>query len=246
MFGNKYARATSLLVILFLMTCAVTGVESAPRDLPPYREIKADPGASALQQAVRIGSIRNHGVYSVIQTANPTLRNDPTGKWSYMRAGGRRIINGETFFIEVGWLKGSQPESNGVPRVYWVYRDINCHEPNCHPVFVWGAYPNMNTNYNYLVKKTGAGSWSVFFNDMNTPIGVAATGWNRLDDASSGGETPNLNQGMGPSDNIGVAYRSTNDGNWWALCNTTDLITNAQYHIDSGTKCNSWRVYGGN
>jgi len=42
-----------------------------------------------------------------------------------MRAGGRRITAEQTYFIEIGWLKGAEPESNGVPRVYWVYRDIN-------------------------------------------------------------------------------------------------------------------------
>ena len=74
---------------------------------------------------MRIGNVENRGVYSAIVTANPTLRDDPTGKWSYMRAGGRRITAEQTYFIEIGWLKGAEPESNGVPRVYWVYRDIN-------------------------------------------------------------------------------------------------------------------------
>ena len=193
----------------------------------------------ALENAYRWSGTLNQGSTSAIVTGNPTLRGNPTG-WSYMRVFVQRIINGNVYYAEIGWLKGSQPESNGIPRAYWTYRDTNGAVAQG-----WGGYPGIGIGYNYRMKRTGNNTWGFYFNDLNNPLLTRWVGWDTADRYGSGGETSDANQGMGDSGNNNVSYLATN-GQWFGACNMNQFITNNIYHVDNGANCSSWRVYGNN
>src|SRR5215213_9164492 len=78
--------------------------------------------AFALLNTYRYKYVTNRGAYSAIVTGDPTTRPDATGRWSYMRVAVQRIISGNVYYAEIGWLKGAQTQSNFVPRSYWTYR----------------------------------------------------------------------------------------------------------------------------
>ena len=155
--------------------------------------------AFALVNAYKEQFVSNKGAYSAIVTGNPTIRTDPAGQWSYMRVGAQRIINGNIYYVEIGWMKGAQPQSNFVPRSYWTYRDTS---GNIN--FGWGGYPGVGIGYNYEIKRTGTNSWSFYFNDLGTPLHTQTVGWDNADDVFSGGEVPSGLQGMGDSNNNNV------------------------------------------
>lgn len=195
----------------------------------------------SLENAYNYRNIPNRGVSGSSVTANPTLRDDPGGKWSYMRLGVQKIISGNVYYIEIGWLKGAQPESNGTPRGYWTYRSTN---GTAGAGFT--GYPGVGIGYNYRVKRTSTNTWSVYYNDLNTPITTLWVGWDNADTAFSGGEVPNTNQGMGDSNNNNLSYWNTAGTSWYNLCSTSTFITNPIYHVDPAANCSSWRVYGNN
>lgn len=194
----------------------------------------------ALENAYRWSASANQGAYSAIVTGNSTLRNDPNGTWSYMRVLAQRIISGNVYYVEIGWLKGTQPQSGGTPRAYWTYRATNGTVDQG-----WGGYPGIGIGYNYEVKRTGSNTWGFYFNNLTTPLVTRSVGWDTADRYASGGETSTANQGMGDSYNNNVSYLSTS-GSWIGACNMNQYITNSIYHIDNGSNCSSWRVYGNN
>ncbi len=196
--------------------------------------------ALALENAYRWSTSANQGAYSAIVTGNPTLRDNSTGKWSYMRVFSQRVINGNVYYVEVGWMKGTQPESGGTPRSYWTYRATNGTIDQG-----WGGYPGIGIGYNYEVKRTGSNTWGFYFNNLSSPLVTRSVGWDTADRYGSGGETPNTSQGMGDSYNNNVSYLSTG-GTWIGACNMNQYITNSIYHVDNGSNCSSWRVYGNN
>ena len=199
---------------------------------------------SAYTNAYRFAEEANSGAYSAIVTGNPTLRTDPNDsrQWSYMRVAVQKIINGNVYYAEIGWLSGSQPESNFTPRVYWAYRDIN-GDTN----FDWGNYPGIGLGYNYMVKQTSSGIWSLYFNDQSTPVTSIGLGWDGADRLFSGGEVPNVYQGMGYSDNNNVQYLDPTGTTWFGACSTYLVNENpSRYFVDAGGNCSSWSVYGNN
>lgn len=157
-----------------------------------------------------------------------------------MRVFVQRIISGNVYYAEIGWLKGTQTESNQIPRAYWTYRDTNGTVDQG-----WGGYPGVGTGYNYEVKRSSSNTWAFYFNSLSTPVVTRWVGWDTADRYGSGGETANANQGMGYSGNNNVAYLSTG-GNWYGTCNMNQWITNSVYHVDNGSNCSSWNVYGNN
>ena len=181
----------------------------------------------ALENAYNYRNIANRGISGSIVTGNPTLRDNAGGKWSYMRLGVHRIISGNVYYIEIGWLKGAQPESNGTPRGYWTYRNTNGTTGQG-----WVGYPGVGIGYNYRVKRTSTNTWGVYFNDLNNPVTTAWVGWDNADDGFSGGEVPNTSQGMGYSGNNNLSYLNSSGTSWFALCSTSTFITNALYHVD--------------
>ena len=68
--------------------------------------------AAGLQNAYRWKDNANKGSDVTLEVANPTLVSNPTGTWSYMRVFTQRIISGNVYFVESGWLSGTQAESN--------------------------------------------------------------------------------------------------------------------------------------
>lgn len=198
------------------------------------------PAWAVLYNAYNYRNVQNKGAYSAIVTGNPTLRDDPSGKWSYMRVAVQRIISGNVYYAEIGWLKGAQPESGQIPRAYWTYRATDGTVDKG-----WGGYPGIGIGYNYKVQWLSPVIWGFYFNDMNNPLAMRYVGWDMADVVFSGGEVPNLNQGMGYSGNNNVAYADAGFA-WYALCGTTTRIDDARYHVDPGGNCNSWNVYGNN
>ena len=198
--------------------------------------------AFALVNAYKYQSVSNKGAYSAIVTGNPTIRTDPSGRWSYMRVAVQRIISGNVYYAEVGWIKGAQPQSNFIPRSYWTYRDTSGNTD-----VGWGGYPGIGIGYNYEVKRTATNTWSFYFNDLGTPLHTQTVGWENADDIFSGGEVPSSLQGMGDSNNNNVQYLNSAGTTWFGACSTT--VTNddpTKYHVDAGGNCSSWRVYGNN
>jgi hypothetical protein len=200
---------------------------------------------SGLTNAYRWQAEPNSGVYSAIVTGNPVIRTDPndTRKWSYMRVAVQKNINGNIYYAEIGWLKGSQAASNYTPRVYWTYRDINNSDTN----FGWDEYPMIGVGYNYMVKQTSNNTWSFYFNDLDTPVDSVWLGWEEAGRVFSGGEVPNIYQGMGDSENNNVQYLDITSATWFPACNTSIFNEEpAFYFVDLGSNCSSWRVYGNN
>lgn len=197
---------------------------------------------SGLTNAYRWLSEANSAAYSAIVTGDPTIRSDPTGQWSYMRVAVQRIINGNVYFAEIGWVKGAQASSNFIPRSYWAYRNINDTTDEG-----WEGYPGIGIAYNYMVKRTASETWGLYFNDLNTPDQTIWLGWDTADRIFSGGEVPNGSQGMGDSDNINVQYLDPTGSTWFNACNTVLLNEDpSRYFVDAGGNCSSWRVYGNN
>lgn len=89
-------------------------------------------------------------------------------------------------------------------------------------------------------------TYSFYYNSLANPVKVQAVGWNKSTTAASGGETPNVNQGMGDSGNNNVTYIGTDGISSFPLCGAADWITNPIYHVNAGANCNSWRVFGNN
>lgn len=195
----------------------------------------------ALENAYRYKSIGNTGAKNSIVTGNPTLRNDPSGKWSYMRIASQYIVGSDVYYIEVGWLKGDQPESAGTPRVYWTARATDGTVSQG-----WGGYPGIGTSYNYQVKQVSNNTWGVYFNNLSTSLVNRPVGWNVANRVFSGGETPNTSQGMGTSDNNNNAYLNSSGTTWNSTCGTTKFVTNAIYTVTAGGSCFSWSVSGNN
>ena len=197
---------------------------------------------SGLTNAYRWLAEANSGAYSAIVTGDPTIRTGSNGEWSYMRVAVQKIINGNVYYAEIGWLKGSQLESNYIPRIYSTYRDIN-GDVNKD----WGSYPGVGLAYNYKVERTSSNTWSLYFNDLNTPDVTVWLGWDDADRIFSGGEVPNGSQGMGDSDNNNVQYLDPTGTTWFNACNTNLFNEDpSRYFVDAGSNCSSWRVYGNN
>ena len=197
----------------------------------------------ALENAYRWRSQANQAAYSAIVTGNPTIRDAPGTDWSYMRVAVQRIINSNVYYAEIGWLKGTYPESNLTPRSYWTYRATDGTTAQG-----WGGYPSVGVGYNYRVSKSGTSNyWDFYFNSLTTPLVTRWVGWNTADRFFSGGEVPTSTprQGMGDSHNNNVQYLSTT-GSWYAACNMTEYISDTIYHITDGANCSSWRIYGNN
>jgi len=200
------------------------------------------PMPSALVNVYRFQVQANSGGYSAITTGDPTIRFDTTGQWSYMRVAAQRIINNNVYYVEVGWLKGAQVESNFVPRSYWVYRDTNGTKDQG-----FGGYPGIGLSYNYMVKQTSSNTWSFYFNDLNVPIETMWVGWDNADRIFSGAEVPNNSQGIGDSDNNNVQYLDSTGATWFGVCNTNLFNGDPTiYFLDAGSNCSSWRIYGNN
>ncbi|MBM3181688.1 MAG: hypothetical protein FJZ86_15255 [Chloroflexi bacterium] len=197
---------------------------------------------SGLTNAYRWLAEANSGAYSAIVTGDPTIRTGSNGEWSYMRVAVQKIINGNVYYAEIGWLKGSRLESNYIPRIYSTYRDIN-GDVNKD----WGSYPGVGLAYNYKVERTSSNTWSLYFNDLNTPDVTIWLGWDDADRIFSGGEVPNGSQGMGDSDNNNVQYLDPTGTTWFNACNTNLFNEDpSRYFVDAGSNCSSWRVYGNN
>lgn len=196
----------------------------------------------ALMNTYRYRYVTNRGAYSAIVTGNPTTRPDPTGRWSYMRVATQRIIGGNVYYAEIGWLKGAQASSNFVPRSYWTYRATNGTVSQG-----WGGYPGIGLAYNYRVMRTSTNTWGFYFNNLSTPLVTRWVGWDNADTIFSGGEVPNGNQGMGDSNNNNVQYLNTTGTTWFAACSTSVKNDDpSKYFIVAGSNCSSWRVYGNN
>ena len=196
---------------------------------------------SGLTNAYRWAAESTSGAYSAIITGDPIIRGS-VGQWSYMRVAVQKITNGNVYYAEIGWLKGTQPESNLVPRSYWTYRDINGFVDQG-----FEGYPGIGLAYNYKVQRTSSNTWSLYFNELSTPDVTVWLGWDDADRFFSGGEVPNGNQGMGDSDNNNVQYQDPTSANWLNACNTNVFNEEPSiYYIDAGGNCNSWRVYGNN
>ena len=201
------------------------------------------PAQSGRINVLRFKGISNIGGYSEIETGDPTIRSDPTGQWSYMRLGAQRIIKGNVYYIEIGWLKGAQSQSNFIPRSYWASRNINGITDQD-----WGGYPGIGIAYNYVVKKTSSNTWSFYFNDLNTPVATVWVGWDNADRIFSGGEIAGGgNQGMGYSENNNVQFLDPMSSSWLPACNTSLQNDDpAKFFVLAGSNCNSWIVYGNN
>lgn len=194
--------------------------------------------AFALENAFKFSYITNRGAYSLIVTGNPTLRGTDY-RFSYMRVAVQRIINGNVYYVEVGWLKSSDPHSNFTPRSYYTYRKTDGTTGKG-----WGGYPGIGIGYNYQVKWSATNTYNIYFNSLSTPLTTINVGWDDSDTAFSGGETSDSNQGMGDSWNNNVAYFDTN-GKAYQLCGTENNHLGA-YIVQNGSTCYSWRVYGNN
>lgn len=130
-------RFPSLRACFFCIVCATVFLASSVSATVP------------LENAYRWLSVTNKGAYSAIVTGNPTLRDNVNGKWSYMRVVGQKIISGNVYYIEIGWLKGSQSQSNGTPRVYWAWRDTNGI-----PMEGWALIPELGLGTTMRLKRT--------------------------------------------------------------------------------------------
>lgn len=83
--GHKIRMLAALALLTFVILTFVPTVESAESKVRKKDLTSHEQAIAPLHQAMRIGNIAHRGVRSSIVTGNPTLRNDPTGKWSYMR-----------------------------------------------------------------------------------------------------------------------------------------------------------------
>lgn len=201
--------------------------------------------AFALENAFRYHIASNLGVSGSITTGSPALRDGATNsKWSYMRVLVQRTDGPNTYYAEIGWLKGTQPESNQVPRVYWTYRAADTSiDQN------WSGYPGVGISYNYAVKRdfTAPTLWGFYFNNLSTPLVVRDMKWSISDRFGSGGETNNSLQGMGFSQNNGIKYIDINGNAIFTPCYATDRITFPKYLLLlSPSDCSSWVVRGQN
>lgn len=196
---------------------------------------------AALENAFRYKTTANRGAYASIVTGNPTLRGQIWGAWSFMRVAVRCNGCSGYAFGEIGWLKGTQSESNQTPRAYWTYRSTGGYQANG-----WGGYPGIGYGYNYKVQRSGSGTWNFYFNDLNNPLVTRSLGFDNGDDMLSGGETNNGSQGMGDSYNNNVQYLNTSETAWYGACGGSNYITSSSYRVDDGSNCSSWRVYGNN
>lgn len=180
------------------------------------------------------------GVYSAIETSDPTLRPDPSGEWVYHRAIAR--LPASNSYVEVGWLKDA---GNGsCPRVYWVAHDVN--GVDSRDFYTGCGALGMGVSYNYEVLLTSQLTWSLYWNDLGHPIKNVWLGWSTGTEWASGGEAPNINQGMGDSTHNNVQRRGTN-GSWNCACGYQVYNPNLNiWTLNAGANSSSWRIFGNN
>jgi hypothetical protein len=209
-FGAAVAAATSVAVLMM-----------GPLD------------ALALENAFGYAYDGSNATYAAIEGAAPAIRD---GGFSYMRTGGQRIISGNTYYVEIGWIITA---GNSQMTSYWTYRDVNG--------VVNSGYGNAQyccDGYNYQVLDVGSGNWNLYFNDLNTPVTTVNTGFDYTDDYFSGGEVSSASNAMGVSGNDNVAY--LRGGSWYCACDWQAFITNGEYSVVGVINDTSWQVYGNN
>lgn len=187
---------------------------------------------AALENAWGYNYDANQASYAAIETANPAIRD---GGFSYMRTGVQRIINGNVYYVEIGWYVSA---SNPNPRYHWTYRATNGVVDSGE-----GGAPGCCNGYNYQVLDVGAGDWQIFYNDLSTPVVTVGTGFDTADDYFSGGETSSANNAMGISGDWNVSYRR--NGTWYCACDWQPWITNSVYYV-ARLNNTSWQVGGNN
>jgi hypothetical protein len=198
--------------------------------------------AVALENAYRYQTIDNAGISNSIVTGNPILRGSGF-RWSYMRVLVQRIINGNVYYAEIGWVKGDYPESGGIPRVYWTYRATDGTISQG-----WNGYVGVGIGYNYAVRKSPTFNyWSFYFNNLGTPLETRFVGWGTADRIGSGGEVIDSSQGMGISDNNFTKIIDTDGFEYYVSCIADNFITDPKYKVIlKPNDCSSWTVHGNN
>lgn len=127
--------------------------------------------ALALENAYRWYNNPNQGIQASIETGDPTLRDNPSGKWSYMRVFVQRIISGNVYYAEIGWYKDATGH-----KVFWTYRRTN---GTVQSDFLSGSTPGVGLYYGYQVKRTASNTWSFYFNQHAACYGRSWLGHSR-------------------------------------------------------------------
>lgn len=172
----------------------------------------------------------NAGSYSFIETSNPSVPND----WSYNRI----ASTSGSKFVEVGWIKEDGHSED--PSVFWTsYDGVNPQE--------WGRIPanlSKGTSYNYHVKHDTGDNWDIYFNELNVVHRTVDINTSSTTAVMVGAEVINVNDDIGDSEDTGATYRSTSDGNFYALCNMDpDNDWEPNYSIEDLAGCGNWRFY---
>jgi hypothetical protein len=199
--------------------------------------------------ALGTGSVPAQGGGATISVSGPTIRPDPSAQFTYHRVFAREPITANiTAFVESGWIKDG---ANGnCPRVYWTYEDITGHQTsnfatNC-------GYLQDGPSYNFQVRRTNIGTWSMYWVDLLNLIQTGWVGLAILTEFGAGGETPitpgGVLQGMGDSH-----YRSTQwldaTGSWHCACGYqiyNDLPATYTLTSDPDDAEPNWEVSGNN